>query len=1138
MGVALINRSSLCARPCRDVLPGHWDETCRVMVSIVHMAFGPVKVVTLYGVQHNATDALKKNVTLWHAILALVSQHDMPTLIGGDVNLSVQDLDVWQHFSNRGYSETFEVFRNQFGKELPVTCNGATRHDTLIFSRHFATLFCDATVIQEGLFPCHDPLVVHFAMRKDAYSQRVLPSPEPLNSDTLQSEIFCHAQHRFVEKSAFSFSCSAGDEPSVIHDDVTSSLRFVGDTFERAYDFAVNRFNQYDMGSQPWPVRRNRRTKRCHVDRLLHKPLQQTVKAARKGDYEPPNETFWVRNVQCVKQLRRVQALRNRMKKYLNAESTPQIHWQNMREWLMIQGVQSFQPTFAAWCMRYHLCRCWYHELPPFEWIDELCGALKILVDHRVRDEARSRSRWFRHAIDLDMLHFGGSLSHAIVRGNSVPAPSVFKLPRKAPVLLMRSPAKSCPKGRVLTEDSVFALQEAKVGGTPITLKPVSDANKTCEFVDLPASDDPVHAFGPASILCCYLKIVGWEIMADGSFMDHLERPFSLAELPGAHLNNFLWDAWDSFLTRKIHDRKGLQLWPEIDSLQTRRIDLPLEPRDKAIAANLRCLGTMWGDQREKWYDVAEDQEICCPLCGGPDTREHFPFECPGTEKLRAEYSETISVAIAEFPHMCFVPVIHKHPKFKLLQMAHFERQLPGPFKPVAVTDSPDYVPSFFTDGSCIFPEQGGRLSAWAIVQDCSLNNQERLCHVDAYRATGVLPSVFSTSQVGLTTGPQTINRAEFTAILQIVSSTGSAIIHSDSQWAIDMFHKVRMNPDFDAHVGSPNDDLVAKLCSAALVKDLGNFTLHKLAAHRTDAQAVSDLDLFCILGNRYVDEIAKKGTKRDISPIHEAAWSLGEWYHKQVLTLQHLQCFLSKAEAMRLDGFDSIYQAASDGGGKLFSLARARTWKPEGFSLAAPFVIPEQVLTSFLPGASILQLAVDYLLALVWPPEGSNHVTCSWYELTVNFIGSTHLKPPRIGNRGDMFPDFVDPAYNDTAELLPIKVWDVVRLLETAAAHIHQLMGIQLVPFEDAKIRWHLGYLGYGNKVAGFTRRPLLLHLDQHCDMMRELVSKDGLGLPRPFSAGVSFQRRLLPLDEIPFKEKCSNLRRVRYRVKTHGQF
>eukprot|EP00438_Fugacium_kawagutii_P017647 Skav235521 [mRNA] locus=scaffold625:1005043:1008354:+ [translate_table: standard] len=655
------------------------------------------------------------------------------------------------------------------------------------------------------------------------------------------------------------------------------------------------------------------------------------------------------------------------------------------------------------------------------------------------------------------------------------------------------------------------------------------------KFVLLQASDDPVHAFGPASILNCYLKILGWTLLADGSICDHLDRPFSLTQIPAAHLNNFLWDAWDKFLTDHIRKRKGLQLWPEIDALQTRKVALPTDNRERAIIANLRCIGTMWADQREKWTEVCNGDELSCPLCGASDAREHFPFECPGTEELRLKHRDAIEKTKTDFPHLCFLPVIHKHPKHQLLQMANFSRTLPEPFDPHI--DSAGNMPlNFFTDGSCIFPEQGGRLSTFAIIQDCCLSDNERIEQAIRYKETGMMPSSLKVAQVGMTCGPQTINRAEFTALIQIVASCIGAQVYCDSAWSIDAFGKVQSSPCAMQHFGSSNDDLLQILCSHFETKDPSAFCLHKIAAHRDDSQAISDLDLYYILGNRVADNVAREGVKPEISPIHQICWDVGNWYKNQHDALVLLMPFLAQAEMLRLDAFDKKTKQLDSEHGKLFSEQRAITWDPIAEPLHSRFVVPDEVLASFLPGASVLQLAVDFLTSLQWPSEPTPGVSISWYELTVNFIGSTKLEPPRICNRGEQFHKYLDPLYDDSAILLPLKVWDVVRLLDNAAAHIHRLMNIELVPYAHAKVRWHLGFMGYKNKVSGFNLRPCLPFLDTHLKVLRDLVTHDGLGIPVPFSVEPNILRTSCPLDMNSFEDRYKAMRRETRLVKTAG--
>lgn len=302
----------------------------------------------------------------------------------------------------------------------------------------------------------------------------------------------------------------------------------------------------------------------------------------------------------------------------------------------------------------------------------------------------------------------------------------------------------------------------------------------------------------------------------------------------------------------------------------------------------------------------------------------------------------------------------------KLLQMAHFQRQTPAPFVPKLFSCVEPFPCTFYTDGSCIFPEQGGRLSTWAIIQDCCRSDHERVSVVLAFQATGFVPSSFQTVQAGMTTGPQTINRAEFSAIMQVVASTEAAIIVSDSEWAISTFEKVRNDPFFQLHAGTPNDDLIHNaLCNLAVHRDLSKFAVKKIEAHLQDHEVKNHLHLYAILGNREADRVAKLGTQRHISPIHDAAWTVGEWYKQQSATLRGIQPFLANDEARRLDAFDNVMHDAIRSDGKLFSVSRALNWKPEGRVMCEPFCLPEEVLASFLPGASILQLIVDYFLSL-----------------------------------------------------------------------------------------------------------------------------------------------------------------------------
>lgn len=131
---------------------------------------------------------------------------------------------------------------------------------------------------------------------------------------------------------------------------------------------------------------------------------------------------------------------------------------------------------------------------------------------------------------------------------------------------------------------------------------------------------------------------------------------------------------------------------------------------------------------------------------------------------------------------------------------------------------------------------------------------------------------------------------------------------------------------------------------------------------------------------------------------------------------------------------------------------------------------------------------------------------------------------------------EYKDPEFDTTAELLPLQLGDLQRILESAAAHIHKLLGISLVPYEHSKVRWHLGWLGYKNKIPGFNVRPQFHELSCHCNIMRQLVSAGTLGFPVDFRCDRPLTRFSSHLDSLSFQQRYLNLRRARNQVNKYG--
>ena len=60
VGVAIISRTGFAIRPTRDELPGDWNDTCRIMVSYLHLSFMTIRLIGVYGVQVSAYQSKQK----------------------------------------------------------------------------------------------------------------------------------------------------------------------------------------------------------------------------------------------------------------------------------------------------------------------------------------------------------------------------------------------------------------------------------------------------------------------------------------------------------------------------------------------------------------------------------------------------------------------------------------------------------------------------------------------------------------------------------------------------------------------------------------------------------------------------------------------------------------------------------------------------------------------------------------------------------------------------------------------------------------------------------------------------------------------------------------------------------------------
>ena len=533
-------------------------------------------------------------------------------------------------------------------------------------------------------------------------------------------------------------------------------------------------------------------------------------------------------------------------------------------------------------------------------------------------------------------------------------------------------------------------------------------------------------------------------------------------------------------------------------------------------------LSHLWDTQNSSWVLKEQDDLLPCPLCGGPNSRAHFPCACPGLVELRAEFTDEIETTMNGFPHLFFLPVLSKHPKLGLIQTIHAARELPEPFNPFDLCPDLGGCPVFYTDGSCIHPSlPAARFSAFAIVLDTTSTDDERRDLALVHSSRQTTPDTLLAVQVAVTPGHQTINRAEFCAILQIVRSCPSARIFSDSSWAISTFNAVRDSPFPSDHCMRDNFDLIVILCKLADEVDLHDYELFKIKSHLTDDEAEDSLHLYHILGNRFADSLAGMGVEPERSPLHATVHEVSAWYVQQKQVLLAIRPFLVRADILRLDG---LTKSSESGGGNRKRLTNSEidNWLPEGFYLDIPDV-PDEIAIGFLPGASVLRCMIRWFRLLRWPHEDQKSGGISLFEMMVNFVGLSGCVIPRVAARGTVRPEYFDPMRDPAADLIPCTVQDGVRMMDHAIHFMKRAMDVDLVPPDQKVQRQFHWRFGHKKVLSGFRIRPALPELSLHMAQMSSAIKDGQLQMYQPFTSSAVPWRVLGEVDQTPHSLRVS---------------
>ena len=481
---------------------------------------------------------------------------------------------------------------------------------------------------------------------------------------------------------------------------------------------------------------------------------------------------------------------------------------------------------------------------------------------------------------------------------------------------------------------------------------------------------------------------------------------------------------------------------------------------------------------------------------------------------------------------MLFLPVLYKHPKHHVVQLAHHMRKLPDPFDTTIDGVDISCDKTFYTDGSCVFPcLTEARLAGFSIIVDMCNNDRDRINQALSVRHNDQFPFTLVPVHAGLQIGQQTINRAEFTAALQVVQSCNSGCIVTDSQWTCDTFQRVQQDSVAWHYHNDANYDLIVLLCFC--FNDLGrkaeNFCIRKIRAHQKRSDVESNLDLYGVVANELADQTAKKAVGENVSVMHQLIWEVGRFYQQQRKFLRQFLDVLTEVDIRRSEKKECERKETVSGLLYAQDLRHISVTSPV-FEVITD--VPATVLAGFIPGPGLLQTLVNWAALIRWPQSLCDGcLGISHFELAVNFCVVTGTCFPRILERGRRYPQFVDPFYHADAVLLPELSFDAVRVLEQAITILKKYAGIDLFPSAFKERRRFLGIFGNSKSLMGYSLRPQLPSQNAHIDRMIELTSNDSLGNPSCSpnnTIQLGLQRCRHSLDDTGYDDRLKALRRL----------
>ena len=186
-----------------------------------------------------------------------------------------------------------------------------------------------------------------------------------------------------------------------------------------AYRASQQQYGQSVTYTKPLPASYRGR---CKPRKIIRTPIRVLTPVSRPGDFQPEHEITTFGTLKQVVQLRRVQSLMRRVKKYENDDLLYAKYQEQLNhEWKVVCRCRSFPNGFAVWTQDQPEIGPLPQHCPSFSFLYHLEQIVRHHVQSAIASEAKIKADKRKYAHQVDAHDHGLSLSFATIKESPMP---------------------------------------------------------------------------------------------------------------------------------------------------------------------------------------------------------------------------------------------------------------------------------------------------------------------------------------------------------------------------------------------------------------------------------------------------------------------------------------------------------------------------------------------------------------------------------------------------------------------------------------------------------------------------------------------------------------------------------------------